>query len=201
MDQIAQIIQENVVFAPYIIFGTLLLAGLNIPVSEDGMLFITALIAVNNPDQLSALFIAVFAGAYCSDLIAYNLGRYLGPQIWNIKFFAKMINIERVEKLNTYYEKYGPVTLFFGRFIPFGVRNALFISAGLAKMNFKKFAFFDFLACVLSCSTYFYLYYQFGMDVIEYVKKGNVILFSTAIAIILLIVIRIHLQKKNVTQG
>ena len=182
-------------YAPYIIFGALLLAGLNIPVSEDGMLFISALLAVSNPDRLYALFIAVFAGAYLSDLICYSLGRFVGPRIWRIKFFSSIASPAKIDKLNEYYHKYGAATLFCGRFIPFGVRNALFLSAGLGKMDFKKFAFLDFSACLLSCSVYFTLYYNYGSAVIEYVKQSNIVIFSVAILVVLIILYRKKLRK------
>lgn len=181
MNQLIEQIQQNVEFAPWIIFFALLFAGLNLPVSEDVMLFISALLAARNPEYATSLFIGVYAGAYFSDLISYTLGRFLGPKLWNIKFFAKMVSQEQVSKIHSFYDKYGVLTLILGRFIPFGVRNGLFLTAGLGRMNFIRFALSDLLACSISCSAFFALYYFMGETVIEYVKKGNIILFSIAI--------------------
>jgi len=178
METFIQFIQENGANAHFIIFGLLLLAGFNIPVSEDGMLFISALIATKFPENFYLLFFGVYLGAYFSDLICYGLGRHFGPKIWNIKFFAKMVSPEKVDQLGGFYKKYGVFTLLIGRFIPFGVRNGLFLTAGLTKMNFLKFALADLVACTISCTLFFNLYYKFGESVTEYVKKGNIILFS-----------------------
>ena len=197
MDELIQLIQENVTYAPYVIFGVLLLAGLNLPISEDALLFASALLAVKNPDKLEILFASVFLGAYISDLIAYSLGRYLGPKIWEIKFIAKFLDQKMIDKLNSFYDRHGSLTLFIGRFIPFGVRNALFISAGLAKMNFKKFAAVDFAACLISCSTYFSLYYHFGPDVLDFIKKSNIVIFSFFILFLTFILIRKKFNKKS----
>lgn len=187
MDFITQImdyIQANVAIAPYLIFGLLFLAGFNLPVSEDAMLFISAILAAKNPEHATALFIGVFAGAYISDLICYGfMGRYLGNKIFKIKFFANMAPPERIEKVSNFYHKYGIWTLIIGRFIPFGVRNALFLTAGLGKMNALKFAISDFIACTISCVTFFSLYYFYGETVISYVKQANTIIFALAIAI------------------
>ena len=180
VEQLTEFIQQHIDYAPWLIFGALLLAGFNLPVSEDGMLFISALLAVKNPEKLYALFIAVYAGAYFSDLICYGLGRTLGPKLFNIKFFANMVPQERIDKIHSFYEKYGIVTLIFGRFIPFGVRNGLFLTAGLGKMNFLKFSLSDLLACTISCSVFFTLYYKLGAQVIDFVKKFNIIIFSLA---------------------
>lgn len=194
MEEFYTYIQANVQTAPWLIFGLLLLAGFNIPVSEDGMLFISALLASKYPEYKVSLFIAVYAGAYLSDLICYWLGRILGPKLYDIKFFKNMVSKDRVDKIHAFYEKYGIVTLIFGRFIPFGVRNGLFLTAGLGKMNFLKFSLSDLLACTISTIVFFNLYLKFGETVIDYVKKGNIVLFSVALISILIFWI---IKKKN----
>jgi len=178
MEELIQIIQTNIQYAHFIIFGALLLAGLNIPVSEDVMLFISAILASKNPEYLAHLFIGVYLGAYFSDLICYSLGRLVGPKLLEIRFFANMVPPERITKISAYYQKYGVVTLILGRFIPFGVRNALFLTAGLGKMNFIKFALSDLLACTISSISFFSLYYYYGESVIDYIKQGNMVLIS-----------------------
>lgn len=189
LEEIILSIQQNVHMAPYVIFSLLLLAGFNLPISEDGMLFISGVLASKNPEQTPALFAGVFLGAYLSDLICYGLGYYLGPKLWKIRFWSKMVSYNQVEKLNKFYGRYGIFTLIFGRFIPFGVRNGLFLTAGLGKMPFKKFALADLTACIISCSVFFTLYYKLGERVVGLVKKGNLVLFSIVIVAILVLVI------------
>ena len=177
MEELIQLIHTNIHHAHYIIFSALLLAGLNIPVSEDAMIFISALLAIEHPDYLPHLFMAVYLGAYFSDLISYSLGRFIGPKIFEIRFFANMVSPERLSKISAYYQKYGVITLILGRFIPFGVRNALFLTAGLGKMNFIKFALSDLLACTISTISFFTLYFHYGESVINYIQQANSIIF------------------------
>ncbi len=199
MEAILAWIMSHVMYAPYVIFGLLLLAGLNVPVSEDAMLFISGVLAAKNPEYLVHLFLGVYLGAYLSDIIAYSLGRFLGPKLWRIRFFAKMVTPEKIDKVAGFYARNGFLTLLIGRFIPFGVRNALFLSAGFTKMNFTKFAIYDWIATTLSCSLFFSLYYKYGETVIEYVKKGNMILFS--IFLIGVIFYFVKQKKKARTQS
>lgn len=194
LSDLTQFAIANAEVAPYMIFGALLLAGLNIPVSEDLMLLTSALIAVQRPDLLWLLFAGVFAGAYFSDLICYSLGRGLGPKLWKIKWFAKMVKPETVEKIGGFYSKYGPLTLILGRFIPFGVRNGLFLTAGLSKMNFLTFALSDLLAATITCSLYFWLYYTFGEAMVDIIKQSNIVIFSVAIVVVVVLVLR---RKKS----
>jgi len=197
MQQLIEFISQHIAHAHWIIFGSLLLAGFNLPVSEDAMLFISGWLASLHPEYFYHLFFGVFMGAYLSDLICYYLGRSLGPKLWNIKFFANMVSKEQIDKVAYFYAKYGIITLILGRFIPFGVRNALFLTAGLGRMNFVKFALSDLLACTISSTTFFALYYNFGEKVIGYVKKGNQMLF---IAVIIAAAIWFIMHKRKSRQ-
>ncbi len=202
-DQIVQFIQSNITLAPWVIFGLLLLAGFNVPISEDAMLFISATLAASYPDYLVGLFLGVYAGAYFSDLICFSLGRYFGDYLLTPgSFFSRFVKKEKITKVSFFYEKYGIITLILGRFIPFGVRNALFLTAGIGKMNILKFALSDLLACTISCSLFFTLYYKLGKPVIEYVKKGNVVIFGIALVVVAVILILKRKKKSEVpTEG
>ena len=104
---------------------------------------------------------------------------------------------ERLDKIHSFYENYGIITLIFGRFIPFGVRNGLFLTAGLGKMNFSKFALSDLLAASISCSFFFSLYYYLGEAVISVIKKGNIILFSIVAIGVLIVYLKKRKAKKS----
>ena len=68
-----------------------------------------------------------------------------------------------------------------GRFIPFGVRNCLFLTAGLVKMHFGKFLLSDGIACVLSNTILFTLAFTVGKNyhsLISLLKIFNIFLFG-----------------------
>ncbi len=197
MEELILYAQQHAEMAPWLIFGLLLLAGLNIPVSEDGMLFVSALIATERPDLTVNLFLGVYLGAYFSDMICYTLGRTMGPRLWEMKWFARMVSRDKVDKITDFYDRYGVLTLICGRFIPFGVRNALFLTAGLGKMNFRRFALSDLLAATISCGVYFWLYLTYGRAVIEVIQQSNMVLFGIATGFVLFFVIRGRLKAKR----
>lgn len=176
MGSIIAFIHANVAMAPFVVFGLLMLAGLNVPISEDAMIFLCAVLAKEHPDHLIRLFLGVYVGAYLSGLLCYSLGRILGPRIWKIRFFKNMITVEKMAKIHNFFEHYGLITFIIGRFIPFGVRNAMFLSAGFSKMRILRFMLSDLLACTIACSVYFYLYYTYGEAVIEEAKKFHALI-------------------------
>ena len=163
MDWFLPFVTENAPYAHWYIFAALMLAGLNFPISEDLMLIVGGMLASTViPENTWKLFMGAFLGAYLSDWIAYWLGRSLGVRLWRLRWFRGVLKPSRLTRVETYYSRYGVITLLVGRFIPFGVRNCLFMSAGMARMNFGKFILADGLACLLSNSVVFWIAYSLG---------------------------------------
>ncbi|MDR3623805.1 MAG: DedA family protein [Chlamydiales bacterium] len=174
--------------AYWIIFISLILAGFNLPISEDLMLVTSGWLAsAVIPEHALKLWIAVFAGAFLSDWIAYWTGRLLGPRLLTMRWISKVVKQERIDKMHKFYEKWGFFAFLVGRFVPFGVRNCLFISAGMGHMSFPKFLLIDGVAALCSTTSAFYLAYTFGQHyepIWEYIKTYD-IAFISAIAIVL----------------
>jgi membrane-associated protein len=189
MENIIQFIFEHAQYAHWIVFGSLMLAGLNIPISEDLMIIFSAVLAATVvPENTYKLFIAVFLGCYLSDWVCYWIGRHFGPKLWNIKWFARTFDQKRITQVHQYYAKYGFLTLLIGRFIPFGVRNGLFLTAGLGKMPFRKFILSDGIACVCSNSVLFTLAYMVGKNyelLLDTLKTINIFLFAAFVVSII----------------
>lgn len=187
--------------AHWIIFIALLLAGFNIPISEDLMLVTSGVLAsAFVPENAFKLWSAVFVGAYLSDWIAYWTGRLIGPKLLTMKFFSRFIKQERIDKMHVFYEKWGFLAFLVGRFVPFGVRNCLFISAGMGHMSFGKFLIMDGIASLISTTTAFYLAYTFGKHyevLLEYLKTFDVTIMIVVSATVLAVIGFIWYKKRS----
>lgn len=149
--------------APIVVFVLLLLTGLSVPISEDLLVVGSGVIAGTVlPDKTLQLFLAVFLGCYASDGIAYWIGRAGGTSLQSLPWFQQVLHPGRLKKLQSFFDRYGAWALFFGRFIPFGVRNGIFMSAGLGKMPFAKFLVSDGISCLLFSALIFFIAYGLG---------------------------------------
>lgn len=185
MESLLQFVCDNAAHAHYIFFGLFILAGINVPISED-LLLLTggALVSRCIPDQYFHLYTWMFFGCWISGWEAYWLGRWLGPKLYEMRFFKHVVTKKRIEKLHKYYEKFGIWTFIVGRFIPGGVRNALFITSGMGKMPFLLFTLRDFVASLISTNVVFYLGYTFGKHyelILEYfLRYDKIVLLGVA---------------------
>lgn len=202
MDALIQFLFEHAPYAHWIVFSALMLAGFNVPISEDLMIIFSAIIAATIiPENTAKLFASVFLGCYISDWVCYWIGRKFGPKLWNIRWFAKTFDQKKLAQIQNYYEKYGFKTLLFGRFIPFGVRNGLFLAAGLGKMHFGKFLLSDGIACLCSNTALFLLAYHGSRNyetLIHSLKTFNLFLFG---AFVVSLIGLIWYKKKRKSQA
>jgi membrane-associated protein len=183
MEKFIEFILQHAHHAHWFVFIAILLAGMNIPISTDLLIIISAVLAATVvPENVFLLFSAIFLGCYFSAWIAYWIGRKLGPLICRMRYFQKIFEPRRLEKIKKFYEKYGFLTLLIGRFIPFGVRNCIFMTTGVSRFSFLKFISRDLIACFIWSSSTFFLFYLLGQNYLvlyEYVKTFNLIIFST----------------------
>ena len=179
-------------YAHWLIFGSILLAGFNFPVSIDVVMICSALLASRIiPQNMYVLFGFTLAGCIVAAWIAYWLGRLLGPKITKLPILKVAVTQERIDKTKHFYQKYGMLAFIVGRFIPFGVRNCMFMSSGLSRMSFKKFCLYDGIACTLWATTAFTLFYFACARcdaLISGLKTFNIVIFSVfALAVISLV--------------
>lgn len=170
MDIILTYIESHVSLAPYICFIALILAGFNIPISEDLIIISSGLLAINNPDYTIPLFLGFFLGAYAGDIISFSIGRYFGIKIWSIPFLSRMIKPKHFNRAKKYFKNHGFLTLIIGRFIPFGVRNGIFITAGVTGQSYKTFWYRDLIACFISNITLYTLTIKFGERIYQFLS-------------------------------
>ena len=96
-----------------------------------------------------AVVLVATAGALCGALINYFLSLWIGrPLVYSFADsrlgHALLINREKVENAEKYFDSHGAVSTFIGRLIP-AVRQLISIPAGLARMNLGVFCIFTAL--------------------------------------------------------
>ena len=190
--------------AHWFILVGLLLAGFNLPISIDVLLIIASLLSAKFiPEHTFLLYSFLLVGSLLSAWISYTLGRTLGLKLAKWKLFKPFLSDHRVEKLRSFYKKYGILAFVIGRFIPFGVRNCLFMSSGLSKMPFLRFVLQDLLGCFIWVTTFFTLFYHIGQNfeiIWHYVKTFNALIFLTFTVAVISVIWYKHTKRLQPSQ-
>lgn len=125
------------------IFLLMLLESTVIPVPSELVVAPAAYHAAGGNLNMWLVILFATLGADCGATINYLAGWYLGrPLIYK---FANsklghicLLNQEKVEKSEKYFDKHGLVATITGRLLP-GIRHLISIPAGLAKMSYWRF--------------------------------------------------------------
>lgn len=183
------------------IFFLMMLESTVIPVPSELVVSPAAYhAAAGNLDILLVILFATL-GADMGATINYVAGYYLGRPI--IYRFANskwgkmcLLNQEKVEKSERYFDNHGMVATITGRLIP-GIRHLISIPAGLAKMNYWKFLLYTTIGagvwnCILAALGW-YLHtivpeeqlHDKILEYGEYIKWGILIIILIAIVILI----------------
>lgn len=93
--------------------------------------------------------LGALCGAFINYFIALWVGRPIVYAFADSKFgHACLIDREKVDKAEAYFDKHGAVSTFVGRLIP-AIRQLISIPAGLSKMNIGIFALFTALGALI----------------------------------------------------
>ena len=165
---------------------TLLLENAGIPLPGETMLLFASFLASQH-HQLNLGLIIVVATAACTvgDNLGYWIGLHGGRPLLDRyqKFFR--ISDEKIANGENMFERFGPATVFFARFV-FGMRIIAGPLAGVLHMQWRRFVLFNFLGAatwvtVISCVGYFFG--QHWQRLLEIVGRANAVVFVAAVVI------------------
>ncbi len=172
-----------------------------IPFPSEVVIPPAAYLAVTKGDMNIFLVVLVAtAGALCGALINYFLSLWIGrPLVYRFADsrigHALLINREKVDKAEKYFDKHGAISTLVGRLIP-AVRQLISIPAGLAKMNIGTFCIFTVLGAGIWNAILAALGWWLGKtvsldDLFTQVEKYNDYLtyFGLGIGVVVLIII------------
>ena len=177
-------------FFPLVAFISLILAGFNLPLSEDLIIITGALLSREKPSIMIFTLIGIYAGAIGSDFFVYWVGTKVRMGSSKSLFFSRLVPEKAIEKMHYYLDRYGIFTFIVGRFIPFGVRNTLFFTSGFFKLKLKVFALYDIIAAMISINTLFFLTYYFGEEAKKPIRIAGIVLFILIVLACLSLIIR-----------
>ncbi len=167
-----------ITYFPLVIFIGLLLGGLWLPISEDLIVVMAAVLSQTEKASIPAFLIALYSGAILSDYMVYFWGRLLARGTLSSGLFSRLITKENTMRLSKSLQKHGPLTYIVCRFIPFGVRNIVSVTTGFVRYPFYKFVLYDFIAALCNISVLFGLVYFFGAKGGYVMRITGIILFA-----------------------
>ncbi len=134
----------------------------------DSLLFVAgALSALDTNDvNVHLMVLLLLFAAILGDAVNYSIGRILGEKLFsnpNSRIFKR----EYLDKTHAFYEKHGGKAIILARFVPIVRTFAPFV-AGMGKMSYRHFAFYNVTGAIAWVLLFTYAGYFFGdLDIVQ----------------------------------
>ena len=146
----------------------------------DSLLFASGALAAMGAFNIVLLLIVFFTAAVIGDTVNYQIGKKVGTAIKPNSLIGRVIDQEKMNKAEDFFNKHGGKTIVIARFMPF-IRTFIPFVAGASRMNYRSFFIYNVVGAVLWVGICTIAGYFFGN--IPIIKDN----FSTVILIIIFV--------------
>ncbi|MGE7624425.1 DedA family protein [Viridibacillus sp. NPDC096237] len=127
----------------------------------DSLLFASGAFAALGAFNLPILLLVFFVAAVFGDSVNYEIGQKVGTAISPKSFLGRIINQDRMQKAQDFFNKHGGKTIIFARFMPF-IRTFIPFIAGASRMHYRQFIMYNIIGAFLWVTICTLAGYYFG---------------------------------------
>lgn len=163
----------------------------------DVTLLVAGLLAAQGTLDLWWLILIASIGAICGDSTGYFIGRYGGLKFirrFGRYFFFKESHLEKTQR---YFDTHGGKTILFGRFVAV-VKSLGPVAAGIGRMPYGTFLFYNVIGSILSVALYLTLGYFFGASwklISKWAGWGGAAAFGLIVVIVVALLFARHRRR------
>ncbi|HXH48078.1 MAG TPA: DedA family protein, partial [Terriglobia bacterium] len=182
----------------WVVFFGVMLENAGIPVPGETVLLFAGFLAYHGKIELLPSILVAIAGATLGDSTGFLIGHFGGRPF--VDRFIRRFPVVRksFDHSQTLFLKYGQWAVFTGRFIT-GLRMFAGIIAGLFRMPYLRFLFFNFTGATIWVIAIIYVGFLFGNSwqlVEQHFLKVNEFVMAAVLVAVLIGVISYYFKKK-----
>ncbi|MDA3945190.1 MAG: DedA family protein [Helicobacteraceae bacterium] len=197
---LAQWLVQNILDMGYLgIFLLMMIESSFIPFPSEIVLIPAGYLAQQGEMNIIVIFLAALLGSLTGAFINYFGALLIGRRL--LMRFGKYIFISNsaMGKMETYFQKHGPISTFTGRLIP-GIRQLISIPAGLSKMPLFPFTLYTALGAGIWSTVLILLGYILGEKqelIASYLHQITLAVLGTVVLIIFVYIRRLKINNNE----
>jgi len=178
----------------------LLLENTGLPVPGETILLLGSFLAFSQRQlQLPWIIVVGIASATLGDNIGFFVGLRGGRPLLNRYRQWFRISKEAIANGERVFQRYGPATIFFARFVA-GLRVIAGPLAGILRMEWRRFAIYNFLGATVWVTVIATVGYVFGRHwgrLLHIVKEFNITILVIGVIVVVLMLWRHRADKDS----
>jgi membrane-associated protein len=163
----------------------------------DSILFIAGTVTATANLNVHLLVALLIVAATLGDSVNYSVGHYIGPRAFD-KPDSRWFKQEHLKRTQSFYDRFGGVTIIIGRFVPI-VRTFAPFLAGVAGMTYARFLSYNVVGAVAWIASLVYAGYLFGN--IPWVKNNLTLIVFGIVAVSLIPAVSTFIQERRSRKG
>jgi membrane protein DedA with SNARE-associated domain len=177
-----------------------------IPFPGETMLIVAAIYAGTGALQIPIVIAAAALGAFVGFDVSYIIGR-TGGRAFILRFGKYVrLDINKIERAEEFFEKYGNWAIFLGRFVSVGRAWAALL-AGLNRMPWPTFLIFNAASAVVWALLFGVLGFELGHNlpllhrVLRIIGIAGVVALAVVVIVIVLLQLQLRRRREEQTGG
>lgn len=161
----------------------------------DSLLFVAGTVAAGVRESgidVHVLVVILIAAAILGDTVNYAIGRWIGPKVFERE--SRWIRREYLTRTQSFYDRYGAVTIIIGRFVPI-VRTFAPFLAGVAQMAYGRFLAYNIIGGIVWVASLVYAGYLFGN--LPWVKQNLTLIVIGIVIVSVLPAVITYLRERR----
>lgn len=197
MEQTIADVFSQYAYTPWLVYGAvclfMVLSAFGLPLPEELVLISAGFVGymalhpeLYPPPSPGAVGVNVYVLATISffavigsDFLIYSIGKALGPKLFKLRWFTRLVNEESLAKVRKWMHRWGYWTVVLFRFTP-GVRFPGHLICGAMALSPWRFLAIDSLAAGLTVPTQVLLVSFYGEFILKYFKQFKIYVFTIA---------------------
>jgi len=175
-----------------LLFVLLFSCGIGAPMNEDIVLLVAAALTLTGVMEPWPLMAVAWLGLVGGDALVFFWGRRLGPRLFRMRWFGRIVAEQRLAEFQERVRRGGPASIFTIRFMP-GIRTALFFAAGTLALPYRTLFVYDGLAAAIELPLVVYGVRFVGgrwQQILEWVREFQLYLLVALAALALVWLLR-----------
>ncbi|GGG27735.1 putative membrane protein YbfM [Lysinibacillus alkalisoli] len=155
---------ENLImdYGYFALYGILALGIIGLPVPDEILMTFVGYLTSTHVMSFTIALIVSILGSITGMMVSYTIGRKVGkPFLLKYGKYVKLTE-KRIDKVENWFNRYGPWTINIGYFIP-GFRHVTSYIAGTSGMNQRKYIIFASIGAVIWCVTFLIIGHKVGV--------------------------------------
>ena len=159
----------------------------------DSILFIAGTVVAMADLNVHLLVIVLISAAILGDTVNYSIGHYIGPRAFD-RPDSRWFKQEHLRRTQSFYDRYGGITIIIGRFVPI-IRTFAPFLAGVAGMTYRRFLSYNVVGAVAWIASLVYAGYLFGN--IPWVKENLTFIVFAIVAVSLIPAVTTFVRERR----